>query len=199
MSFLKRLFGSPKPSQIEYVEAMGEMANEAERTYRGMLEIYNAERGTPLLPSSAGAPLATPTGQGLYKARLFGALFMLVAYNSSGHSQEQKLEMTNIATGLALEPLQGSGDVHLSRDEAKSFAMSYLTSTLRSMIAATNAGPLLPGAASREHKALAEHLHNALADSIGSQWYTPEVRERFDITVQGNIAAAMNHARRWVL
>ncbi len=106
--------------------------------------------------------------------------------------------MLNLATGFALEPLQGQGDVRLDREEAKSFALAHLSSVLKAIIAAFKAGPFLPEFAKPEHLALAHHLHDALAESIGSEHYTAEVRERFDITIQANTAMAMNHARRWM-
>ena len=104
-----------------------------------------------------------------------------------------------MATGFALEPLQGQGVPRLDREEAKDFTMAYLTSTFKAMTAAFGAGPLLPGSAEQEHLTLADHLHDALAESIGTEHYTAEVRERFAVMVQGNIAMAMNHASRWMI
>jgi hypothetical protein len=219
MSFLKKLFGrhrpdifeyskgTPDPSQlaqwcqrpdnIEYIEAMAEMAAESERTYRGMIEIYNEKVALGMLPAEFPSKIV-PSGRGIYKARLFGALFMVMAYLRSGHSEAENWEMMNLATGLALEPLRGQGMSRLTQDEAKSFTTAYLTSALKAMTAAFAAGPFLPESAKREHLALADHLHDALAESIGTENYTTDVRERFAVPVQGNTAMAMNHARRWM-
>lgn len=198
MSLFKKLFGRAAPNKIEYVRAMAEMAAESERTYRGMIETYNSDVQLGLL-SAPSSPTVSPTGLGIYKARLFGALFMVMAYVKSTQSQAEREEMMNIATGVALEPLQGQREPHLDREEAKSFTMPYLTSTFKAMVAAFRAGPFLPDSAQQEHVALADHLHEALAESIGPEHYTTEVRERFDVMVQGNAAIAMNHAARWIV
>lgn len=198
MSFLNKFFGRQKLGKIEYVKAMVEMAAESERTYRGMIDAYNSDVELGLLSRSSGTS-AVPTGRGIYKARLFGALFMVVAYTKSvAQSQAESEEMLNMATGVALEPLQGPGGPRLDREEAKSFTLAYLTSTFEAMVAAFDAGPLLPSSAQRQHLVLADHLHDALTESIGAQHYTAEVRERFTVMVQGNTAMAMNHARRWL-
>ena len=88
MSFLKKLFGRQKPEKIEYVKAMAEMAAESERTYRGMIETYNSDVALGILsvPSSSAV---LPTGRGIYKARLFGALFMVMAHVKSAHAQQR--------------------------------------------------------------------------------------------------------------
>ena len=198
MSFLRKLFGRQKPDEIEYVKAMAEMAAESERTYRGMIETYNSDVELGMLSVPSGSTVL-PTGRGIYKARLFGALFMVMAYAKSAHSQAEKQEMLNVATGIALEPLQGQHVPRLDPEEAKSFTTAYITSTFKAMIAAFDAGPLLPGSAQQEHLALADHLHDDIAESIGTEDYTTEVRERFAVMVQGNPAMAMNHARRWMV
>jgi hypothetical protein len=195
MSFFKRLFGRPAPDNFEYVKAMAEMAAEAERTYRGMIDIYNEEVSDGILLPPG--PLVAPTGRGIYKARLFGALFMVMAYARSTQADSETEDLMNIATGVALEPLQGPDEPRLDREVAESFTVPYLASTVRAMIAAFNAGPLLPAQPRNEHLALAEHLHEALAESIGLESYTAEVRERFAVMVECNTGTAMNHAARW--
>ncbi len=197
MSFFKKLFGRQKPDKMEYFKALAEMAAESERTYRGMIKIYNSDVEIGMLSVSGSVVL--PTGRGIYKARLFGSLFMVTAYVKSTHSQAENEEMMNLATGVALEPLQGQGVPRLDREEAKSFTTSYLTSTFKAMIAAFGTGPFMPGSAEPEHLTLADHLHDALAESIGTDHYTAEVRERFAVMVQGNTAMAMNHARGWIV
>jgi hypothetical protein len=198
VGLLQWLFGHQRPDKMEYVQAMAEMAREAERTYRGMIATYNRDVEIGKLSAPSKVPVG-PTGRGIYKARLFGALFMAMAYAKSGPSQEETEEMFTVATGVALESLQGDGDVRLDREEAKSFALAHLTAVMKSMLAAFGVGSFLPGTARPEHLALADHLHDALAESIGPERYTSEVRERFAITVQGNTALAMNNARRWIV
>lgn len=196
MSFFKRLFGRASPDKIEYLRAMAEMAAESEQTYRGMIKTYNSDVQLGLLPA---APTAAPTGRGIYKARLFGALFIVMAYVKSTQSQADSEEMMNVATGVALQPPDGQHEPRLDREEAKTFTMPYLISTFKAMVKALNAGPFLPNSAHKEHVVLADHLHDALAESIGLEHYTAEVRERFAVMVQANTAMAMNHAKRWII
>ena len=199
MSFLKKLFGVDKPDKHEYVQAMVEMAAESERTHRGMVSSYNADIELGLLPVPSTSATIIPTGRGIYKARLFGALFIAYAYAESGHAEVDVNEMVNVATGVALEPLVGGGEPSLDRDDAKSFAMAYLKPTLIAIIAAFKAGPLLSGHLAEEHNTLADQLHEALAESIGVHLYTPQVRENFAIAILGNVTAAMAHAIKWVV
>ncbi len=199
MSFLKKLFGRQPLRQIDYVEAMTEMANESERTYRGMIKTFNEEVEEGLLSAPPAGPTVEPNGSGIYKARIFGSLFIAMAYARSGHSLQENEEMMNIATGVALDSLQGEGDVYFDREEARPFTSTYLVSAFKSVLAAFEAGPVLPGAMTPQHITLSNHLHDALKESIGAERYTPEVRERFDHVVRGNAALAMNQARRWML
>ena len=198
MSFFKRLFGRKTPDKVKYIEAMAEMAAESERTYRSMIDTYNSDIELGLL-STPDCSTVVPTARGIYKARLFGSLFMVMAYAKSTQSMAESEEMMNIATGVALEPLQEPDVLCLDRDEAKAFTMTYLITTFKAMTAAFAAGPLLPGAARPEHIALADQLHDALAESIGTKQYTPEMRERFAVMVHGNTAMSMNHAGRWIV
>ena len=92
MSFLKKLFGRRMPDKMEYVKVMAEMAAESERTYRGMIETYNSDVELGMLSVPSGSTVL-PTGRGIYKARLFGALFMAIAYTKSARSEVEKEEM----------------------------------------------------------------------------------------------------------
>jgi hypothetical protein len=199
MSFLKKLFGVEKPDKYEYTRAMIEMATESERTHRGMINTYNSEVELGLLSAPLTSVASVPTGRGVYKARLYAALFMVYAYAKSGHPETEVTEMLNVATGIALEPLVGGEEPHLDRKEAESFTTSYLIPTLKAIPAAFEAGPMVPGQLVKEHTTLADQLHDALAESIGIAAYTPEVRYRFAHLVQGNVASTMAHASKWVV
>lgn len=192
MSFLRRLFGTPRPDKLEYLRAMTEMASESERTYRGMIETYTSDVALGVLP---GAP-ASPTGRGLYKARVFGALFMAAAYARVAESPADAEEFVNAATGLALEPLQGPAAPSFDRAEAAAL-VPYVTRVFKAVISAYGADPFVPGSTDPAHVELAEPLHEALADSIGEAAYTTQVRERFEIMVQGNAASALAHSAHW--
>ena len=199
MSFLKKLFGVKKPDKYEYTKAMAEMAAEFERTHRGMVNTYNTDVELGLLSAPSTSVASVPTGRGVYKARLYAALFMVYAYSKSGHPQAEVNEMMNVATGIALEPLVGGEEPRLDRDEAKSFTLAYLTPTLNAIVAAFEAGPMVPERFAEEHVTLADQLHDALAESIGIDGYTPEVRDRFAVLILGNVASAMAHAFKWVV
>ena len=198
MSFFKKLFGVREPDKYEYMRAMIEMAAEYERTHRGMVNTYNTDVDLGILSAPSTAVNSVPTGRGIYKARLWAALFIVYAYAKSGRPEAEVKEMMNLATGVALEPLVGGREPHLDRNEAKSFTMHYLTPTLKAIAAAFEAGPMVPGQLMEEHIVLEEQLHDALAESIGVDRYTVEVRDRFSLTIQGNVAMAINDAMKWV-
>lgn len=199
MSILGKLFGRrTQPDTFVYAQAMEEMANEGERTHRGMLAVYNDSVAAGLLPRTTGAATAAPTGRGIYKARLFAALFMAYAFVRSGASESDGEEMMNIASGVAMKPAQGPGEPSLARNEAANFTIDFIKAVFPAIDRAVRTGPGVPGAPSAELETLAGHLHDALADSIGRQRYTDAVRERFAVMIQGNVVAAMNHASQWV-
>ena len=196
MSFLGKLFGGSEPEEpdkMEYLEAMSEMAAESERTYRGMIDTYSSD--VALSPSPGVA--AAPTALGLYKARLFGAVFMATAYIKVAPSPEDGMEFVNAATGLAFESPEGAVSPRLDRNEAVSIATPFATRVLKAILAAYDAGAWLPGNADSAHLALAEHLHETLADSISEDAYTAQVKERFEVIVQGTVAAALAHSVLW--
>ena len=66
------------------------------------------------------------------------------------------------------------------------------------MKAVFDEGPWLPGRGKNEHLVLADHWHDALIESIGTENYTQEVRDRFNVMVQGHTAMAINEAKRWI-
>lgn len=199
MSFLKKLLGVKKPDKYEYTRAMAEMATESERTHRGMVNTYNSDVELGRLSAPLTSVASVPTGRGIYKARLYAALFMVYAYARSGRSDGEVTEMLNVATGIALEPLVGREEPRLDREEAESLTTAYLIPTLKAIPAAFEAGPMVPGRLVEEHITLTDQLHDALAESIGGNAYTPAVRDRFSHLVQSNVASAMAHAVKWIV
>lgn len=191
MSFLRRLFGRREPDLEAYLSAMIEMADEGERTHRGTIATYNGDVELGLL----SGPEAAASGRGLYMARLFGASHIAVAYAKAGGSEAK--DFLNAATGLALEPLQEPGPEHISRGEATEIAGDWLLSLIPLLGDALDEGPFSPGSTSSAFIALTDVLHGVVSESIGSEHYTAEVRERFSVAVQGNVAASTAHAKRW--
>lgn len=194
MSFLKSIFGPRIPDKMEYVKAMVEMADEGERTHRGMIYKYNSCVDMKVLPKPAEFP-ASAKPKALYMIRLFSSLYMVLAYSRSGRPSDAGMEFLNAATGIALEPLHSRGE--FSREEATKL-IPYLKSTYAAVIAAMDAGPIEFGALKKEHYDLANKMHEVLAESIGCSNYTEEVAQQFNIAVIGNVSAALNHARKWI-
>lgn len=181
----------------DFVDAMVEMAGESGGTHRGMVNTYLSDVQDGILPSPAADPPQRPSGRGLFKARFFGALFMVVAYAYATGAESGTDELLQAASGIAIEPLMEENGVHLEREEAKSIAESYMSPTLEAIRGAFKRAPITPDSQLTELDALAEQLHEALADSIGTENYTPEVKQRFDVMVRGNCVQALNHAVDW--
>jgi len=199
MWLLKNLFCSPTIRKMDYVAAMAEMANESERTHRGMIDVYNIDIESGLL-KTLSRHTASPTGRGIFKARVFGAAFIALAFSKSAAKNVEEVEvMFRLTTGVGLDSLQGSSEVRLDRLEATSFAIEYLARLVKDLDRAFKAEPFVPGAANPEYLALCEHLHDALAESIGFERYSDVVKERFAVMIQGNAGLAMNHAIRWIV
>jgi len=199
MSFFGKLFSRrPQPDKGAYAQAMEEMANEAERTHRGMVSVYNNEVAAGLLPPTIGDAAAAPTGRGVYKARLFGALFMAYAFARSGASESDRQDIMNVASGFAMMSVQGPEEPSLARSEAAHFTIDFIKAVLPAIDRAMRNGPGMPGSPSVDLNALADHLHDALAESIGQRRYTDAVRVRFAVAVQANVMAAMNHTSKWL-
>ena len=197
MSLLKKLFRQNSSDKLKYIEAMVEASSELECTYRSMIDTYNSDVELGVIPN-VGVVAVKPTGRGIYKARLYGALFIVMAYVKSSNSLDDNQEMMDFATSVAIKPLEGSGEQCLDRAEAESFTMDFVLSTFKAMTAAFKVGPLLPDSIKQEHIALAEHLHDALAESIGCEFYSIQIRSRFSDIVYGNTAMAMNYAMKWI-
>ena len=200
MSLFNRLFGSRKPGTKDYFSAMVEMAEESERTYRGMVESYNRDVAIGVLSIPVKCKeTVDPTGIGLYKARLFGALFLVHAYAASDHSKDEIKQLINVATGLALHPLVDSNELSFDREDARSLNETYLWPTFKKIAIGFKAGPIDPTSPIKnEHASIADQLHNALAESIGVECYTTQVRNRLEFAVIGNVASAMAHSAKWV-
>lgn len=137
------------------------MAAESERTHRGMIETYNSDVESGMLSAPSGSTVL-PTGRGVYKARLFGALFMAMALAKSSHSQAEIDAAMIAATDIALLTLKRQGVPRLDQEEAKSFRTAYLTSVNEAMVAAFDLGPLPPLGFLEQPEllALADHLHD---------------------------------------
>lgn len=183
--------------QTKFLKAMEEMAEESGRTHRGMVDTYLRDVKMGLLPPPKAQISPGPSGRGLFMARFFGALFMVVAYIYASRDESGSQELLQLASGLAIEPLMGEGDVYLDRKEARPIANTYVSPTLKAIRMAIKRAPVMPEAASTELDALADQLHEALAASIGIGNYTQQVKERFDMMIRANCIKALNHAARW--
>ena len=198
MSFLGKLFGQSKPQLEDFIPPMVEMANESERTHRGIVDLYRKDVEIGLL-TQPSVPIPTkPTARGVFKARLFNSLFMVAGYALKTRDASGGDKLLNIATGIAIEPLSGGGDLTLGRDEAKEMFESFGSSVFRALPGALRQVPVNPMSSSSELDLLADRLHEAHAESLGRSIYGDEVRERFDMAVRANVAASLHHAARWI-
>jgi hypothetical protein len=175
------------------------MAAEQERTYLGMLELVDEEIRLGMIdapPDWNGN--VRPTAKGVYKSRLLAALTVVVVHVKVERSASDSQDMLNIATGIALKPPGESLASSLERSEAIEFTMDFLIPAFKAMLAAIDDGPWLPGSKTAPQCILSNHLHEAIGDSIGSESYTPEIRQRLDMMVDGNMANGLNHAMRLI-
>lgn len=198
MSFLGKLFGQSKPKMEDFIPPMIEMANESERTHRGIFDLYRKDVEIGLLSQPSVPPPTSPTGRGVFKTRLFNSLFIVAAYALKTRDTDGGDQLMNIATGVAIEPLSEEGDLTLGRDEAKEIFESFGVSVFRALPGALRQVPVTPMSSSPELDMLADRLHEAQAESLGSEIYDDEVRDRFDMAVRANVAASLHHAARWI-
>jgi len=190
----------PKIDRNDLFNAMVEMADESGRTHRGMVATYVSEVEEEILPGPPNRLPDGPTGRGLFKARFFGALFMVVAYMYVSNDEYETKEFLNLASGLAVQPLVDDDEVvDLDRKEAEKIALSSWKPIMSDIKDAMNEAPVCPEDDIQEVHILSEHLHDALEDSIGSENYTQEVKEWFDHRVYGNCVMALNHAAKWAM
>ncbi len=197
MSIFRNIFGRKRVDLQQYFQAMVEMANESDRTYRNMVEIYLDDISNGLLSPPVGKLSTGPSEEGLFKARLFGALFMVVAYIYASKDEEGGDQILQASSGFAIEPLLENGDVTYSREEAKKIVDSYVSATLSAIRGTIKQVPINPNTNSPEFEALFAQLNDALKDSVGTENYTSEVQERFSVHIRSNCAHALHNAARW--
>ena len=184
------LFKKPDPtSDLRAVfPLLSNAIKESDRTYRGMLQIYNEEGGQ-----------ANLSGKGLFKARMIGAAYvafpLLLKWpsNDAFHTQ-----VGNFAGALAADELttEGSG-ISFSVDDARQIAPSFWAATIEAL-ARTMKAPRFSSDPAGLLAALGPMIelgHECLSDSIGSEHYTATVRERFTPLWLMNIHANMNMVR----
>ena len=198
MKLLGRIFGRRGPDYTVYFQGMKEYADEAERTYRGFISVYNEEIGLDVGSAPIGTPPAAISPRGVYWVRLFGAAFMVAAFAKSGGSKKETIDLINIATALGFNSSQKDGLPAISREEAMQLVDGVFVSMINAVSDAFHAGPFLPGVLSPEHAALCEWLHKCLGESMGADNYTSAVRARFSHLVEGNVSVSLAHALRWV-
>lgn len=187
MSFLRRVFGggarSRQEDRMAFIVPMKEMADEAERIHRHLVGIFSSE--------FLGAQ---PTGPGLYKARLHSAVMPVFAYVHRTGDEEGAMELLNVATGVAIEPLvEKIGVEKLSREEAKELGLGFLKSSFSAITTCMREGPSQPGKEKPGFAQLAYLIHEALGDSIGQERYTSEARDRLDHLVKSGLSGEVRH------
>jgi hypothetical protein len=171
MSFLSQLFG--KPDYREHIlEAGIALANETERVYRNQLESVSI------------------TGRGLLKARLISATFSVAVYffGTRIKNKQDAYDFSMACSGLAMRSLSRLGaSPTISRDEAMTFADSFMSKIL-SLIQAE----LADGPSTLEHKTeafrqIVETYHQCLAESAGQQYFQSQLRRELELPAESVI------------
>ena len=196
MSLLGRLFGRRQPSVQDFAAPMIDMANESERVHRVFLDTYIRDITIGILPVPESPVPTRPSSRGVFKARLFNALHVVAACLIRTGDSDKVYKLMNLATGVAIEPLSGGGELELDRDEARKIFDSFEPLVLRALAGALRQAPVSHESRSMELELLAERLHECHAESIGDDLYNREVRDRFDMTVQTSVASSVNHAAK---
>lgn len=186
-----------------FVDAMADMADESGRTHRGMVGIYLKEVDEGVLPNPSHQLPDGPSGKGLFKARLFGALFMVAAHKCVFENKDQLETLLDISFEMAIKPIIDDDSFDFNRQDANQIFASYTKHTLRSILKSLSNTPISPESdltsISSDFDFLCDQLHDALSDSIGSEIYTAKVEEKFDERVRYSCANAVNHASEWML
>jgi hypothetical protein len=184
MSFWKRIFGSNREkTRLMFLASMKEMADEAERIHRKLVGIYAQDFGD-----------AVPSGQGLYKTRLRAAVMPVYAYMRRTGDEEGGLELLNVATGLALEPLVGRvGSESFSRDAAQAMEPAYLKRAFGAITTCMKEGPSLPTQPKPGFREIIALVHESLRDSIGVTRYAADAQQRLDHLIKSGVSAEVTH------
>ena len=165
------------------------MADESERVYRNMIDIFNEDREMGILSGKK----ATISWLGIYKVRLLAATYSLFIFINKWGSEEEKIsELINIATGVAVSSLHHS-DIEYDRDKANEISISFIRSCLRAIKIEFQAGPSMPSKNfyTEGFQKLEEITHDALSESIGKTNYNSKTEERFMGPVESGIISSL--------
>lgn len=203
MSLFKWLFGPRRLKEEEVVQVMMQLASEADRTYRGFISTYNMDVQDGLFAGS-GRVTSECNGEGLFRARLIGVLFGVFLYaNASADLSSSKSgvlgqRMFQIAGGIAYDGMANTGKEGIALEKAREIGTKTGLETLKKVMRASKAGPMIPGECKPEHEQLVEELLDAICISVCQRGVDLEVRERFRELVQGNLAVTINYMYRLI-
>ena len=192
MSFFKKLFGveSIDESMNNTAKLMQEMADESERVHRNMVELYNKEVGNGMLEGTE----SEPSWRGIFKTRFLATMYSLFMFNNKWSKQNKKkmMELVNIASGIAIYSLHDSGSEY-ERNEAKELVTPFVRKSLLAIKNEFTSGPSKPSENyyTDGFKKLMEISHDALSESIGTENYTQEVKDRFNLTLISGVTSSL--------
>ncbi len=191
MGLFRKLFGGGSPEKDMYTLLHGpsvEMADEAERVYRGQLDIYSEDYGVTEI-----------SARGILKARLFGATFMLVAFGLKWINETQHMEkMMQATSGIGMLAFDSSNDVpQISRTDAASFSGDYIMKVLKAILTEVKTGPSTPDNPSEGFERLVSLWVDALMESIKTSATDTDIRNHFYPMIAGGINASMQHMHEW--
>jgi len=176
MGLFGNLFG--KPDHTEAILTAGlALADEMERVYRNQLESIS------------------PTGVGLYKARLLSATFSLAAYKLGGcaKSKDDLLRFINQCSGIALTPLIAPGaNPQFSKELAVFFTADFMSDVFKLIQSELTDGPSTLNQQTKAFSELKQIYHGCLVASIGEEQYRNQ-RQRRDLEVESIIWSHLRH------
>lgn len=147
--------------------------------------------------------LYKPKFVGDLKSRYLGAMHAVAAYAVLTKDAPGSSTLMRAASGLAFDRVSGAGvttptsNIVMSEEFERSIAEDALneyTPGLGALLGTAIANsPIPPGCHMPEFEKLVSKLHEAWADAIGADYYTPDIRARFHHSAQGTIAMTLNH------
>jgi hypothetical protein len=158
----KRLFkGSPDRDRHTLLKGPStELADAMEANYHNILTLYRVNE----LYDTKLSPL------GIFKARLFGATFMLYPFASKWKDEAELQEMINMSSGLAITPFGSSEyEIELDRDAATSVADNYMRAVFKEITFVMKCGPERVRELTFELDGLSNFYKDAFRESLGEE------------------------------
>ena len=171
----------------DFLPSIEEYVKEADRVYRNLIDIYSKE----YLP-------AIPNGKGLFIVRLIFSFFWPYAFFRLFPNKDKEfMDMFHVASGSAMTDLVNSNSFpSFSREEAKEIAPDLLKTVIAALTDEFKNGPSKPNALTKGFEKILGIYHDALRETIGTEHYTTDVKNRFEHLIISNIGMSINNIRK---